>query len=152
MASRRVEVQGRARWPDSFEDARNEFGKPKGKCQEFSIGSVSARLRGGIILLRSARMVYGMDKETMRIEWVGQVVDGKFTLLQWLGGSQRGGTFLTELSGPQSQKAAIKLMPAGAIGAEGHVAAWGVTATLAHPHLARLFHTGRCEVNTAPVL
>jgi TonB family protein len=97
-------------------------------------------------------MVYGMDKETMRIEWVGQVVDGKFTLLQWLGGSQRGGTFLTELSGPQSQKAAIKLMPAGAIGAEGHVAAWGVTATLAHPHLARLFHTGRCEVNTAPVL
>lgn len=88
----------------------------------------------------------------MRREWVGKVIDGKFTLLQWLGGSECTGTFLTDLHGPQSQKAAIKLMPANAMSAEGHAAAWTVTKTLSHPHLTRLFATGRFEIDTIPVL
>jgi TonB family protein len=88
----------------------------------------------------------------MRADWIGQVIDGKFLLLQWLGGSELGGVFLTELEGPESQKAAIKLMRADAVGAEAHVNGWAVTAPLSHRHLMRLFHFGRCEIGAVPLL
>jgi TonB family protein len=78
-------------------------------------------------------------------DWTGRVIDGRFTLLKWLGGSDRSGVFLTELSGPGSQEAAIKLIPADPLDAEAHLAGWALTATLSHPHLMHLFHTGHCQ-------
>jgi TonB family protein len=92
-----------------------------------------------------------MNTATIRADWVGRVIDERFTLLQWLGGSERGGVFLTELEGPGSQKDAIKLIPADA-GAEARIAGWALTATLSHPHLMRLLHTGRCQIDTVPLL
>ena len=92
-----------------------------------------------------------MNIEAKRSEWVGREVDGRFTLLQWLGGSEQGTVFLTELRGPGSQKAAIKLIPADAIGAEAHVAVWATTSALSHPHLMHLLHTGRCEMESVPL-
>jgi TonB family protein len=93
-----------------------------------------------------------MNTAAIRTDWIGRVIDGRFTLLQWLGGSESGGVFLTELLGHLSQKAAIKLIPADAADAEVHIAGWAVTTTLSHPHLMRLFHTGRCQIDTTELL
>ena len=43
-------------------------------------------------------------------QWEGQVVNGKFHLGPYLGGSDYSAVFLTELSEPGLQKAAIKLI------------------------------------------
>src|SRR5713226_9453226 len=93
-----------------------------------------------------------MNTAATRDDWVGRVIDGRFTLLQWLGGSAWGDVFLTELPGHPAQKAAIKLIPADATDAEAYIASWAATTNLSHPHLMRLFHTGRCQINTAPLL
>src|ERR1039458_2107905 len=93
-----------------------------------------------------------MNTAGVRSDWVGRVIDGRFTLLQWLGGSGRGDVFLTELQGHPLQKAAIKLIPADETDAEAHIASWAVTTTLSHPHLMLLFHTGQCEIDSAPLL
>ena len=85
-------------------------------------------------------------------EWVGRVVDGRFTLLQWIGSSEWGDVFLTELPENPSQKAAIKLVPADTADADAHIAGWAATTTLSHPNLVRLFHTGRCQINSARLL
>jgi TonB family protein len=93
-----------------------------------------------------------MNTSATRSDWVGRVIDGRFTLLKWLGGSASGDVFLTELRGPQPQKAAIKLIPADAADAEAYLATWVATTTLSHPHLMRLFHTGRCQINATRLL
>jgi hypothetical protein len=93
-----------------------------------------------------------MTTAAIRSDWVGRIIDGRFTLLQWLGGSEWSGVYLTELQGPRSQKAAIKLIPADAGDAEAYIAGWAVTTTLSHPHLMRLFHTGRCQIDTTGLL
>jgi len=93
-----------------------------------------------------------MTTAAIRSDWVGRIIDGRFTLLQWLGGSEWSGVYLTELQGPRSQKAAIQLIPADAGDAEAYIAGWAVTTTLSHPHLMRLFHTGRCQIDSAGLL
>jgi TonB family protein len=85
-------------------------------------------------------------------DWVGRVVDGKFTLRRWLGGSGRNSVFLAELPDGTSQKAAIKLIPADALSADAYIAGWPATGRLSHPHLMRLFQTGRCEINGAQLI
>ena len=44
--------------------------------------------------------------------WEGRVIEGKFPLRKWIGGSGHSGVFLTERGAQVSQKAAIKLIPA----------------------------------------
>src|SRR6476660_4647922 len=90
-----------------------------------------------------------MDTVTIRRDWVGRVVDG-FTLMQWLGGSERGSVFLTELPGDQPQKATIKLIPADGAAAEARIAAWSATAALSHPHLMHIYNTGRSQIEDIP--
>ena len=92
-----------------------------------------------------------MNIATNRRDWVGRVVDGRFTLLQWVGGSGWSGVFLTELPERESEKAAIKLIPADA-DAEARIDGWALTATLSHPHLMRMLHAGRCQIDTVPLL
>ena len=84
--------------------------------------------------------------------WVGRVVDGKFPLQQWLGGSELSAVFLTERSGNGSQKAAIKLIPAeffsdGNLDENGQLARWSDSAKLSHPHLIQLFEHGRSKID-----
>jgi serine/threonine-protein kinase len=97
-------------------------------------------------------MVSAMITAAIRSDWIGRVVDGRFTLLQWLGGSECSGVFLTELQGPSSRKAAIKLIPANAGDAETYFAVWAATKTLSHPHLMSLLHIGRCQIDTADLV
>ncbi|HEY4962165.1 MAG TPA: TonB family protein [Terriglobales bacterium] len=70
-------------------------------------------------------------------QWEGRVVSGRFPLLRYLGGSEQGAVYLTEIDG---SKAAIKLIPADA---ELQVSRWELAAKLSHPHLLRILHTGR---------
>jgi TonB family protein len=93
-----------------------------------------------------------MNTAAIRSDWVGRVIDGRFTLLQWLGGSEGSGVFLTELLGDRTHKAAIKLIPAAALDPEAGLAGWAATATLSHPHLMHLFHAGRCQIDDDPLL
>jgi len=93
-----------------------------------------------------------MTTAPIRSDWVGRVIDGRFTLHQWLGGSPWSGVFLTDLEGPGSQYAALKLIAADAGEAELYLANWTATRSLSHPHLMRLFHAGRCEIDAVPLL
>jgi len=98
------------------------------------------------------RIVYIMNTIAVQSDWIGRVIDGRFTLRQWLGGSEVSGVFLTELQEHPSQKAAIKLIPADARGTEAQIARWAATTPLSHPHLMRLFHAGRCQIDGTPLL
>ena len=89
-------------------------------------------------------------------QWEGQVVNAAadgcdFHLRQYLGGSERSAVFLTEL-GPELQRAAIKLVPADPADAEAQLSRWQRIARLSHPHLLRLFQTGRCRIENTELL
>src|SRR5258706_5708146 len=80
-------------------------------------------------------------------QWEGQVVNGKFPLLRYLGGSEYSAVFLSELNqSGRPQGAAIKLTPAGGETDEVQLSRWRAAAALSHPHLISIFDEGRCEV------
>jgi TonB family protein len=82
----------------------------------------------------------------------GRVIDGRFALQRWLGGSAESGVYLTALEGEQPRRAAIKLVAADAPGAEIRLAGWTAAAHLDHPHLTRVFHAGRTVLDGAAVI
>ncbi len=92
-----------------------------------------------------------MNAAEIRGDWVGRVINGRFPLLQWLGGSTAAAVFLTELSGG-SQKAVIKLIPADAEDASTRITAWGAALALSHPNLMQVHAHGRCEIDSVPLL
>lgn len=84
-------------------------------------------------------------------EFVGSLIDGRFALLRWLGGTERSSVFLTELDGDPAQKAVIKIVPADAYEA-ARIAHWSAASTLSHPHLVRILHSGHCNVSGQDLL
>jgi len=76
----------------------------------------------------------------------GQVIDNKFRLRQYLGGTDDSAVFLTQLADPKSQRAAIKFIPAGP-NAELQLSLWRRVMQLAHPNLLRIFDIGRCRLS-----
>jgi TonB family protein len=86
-------------------------------------------------------------------QWEGQIVNGTFPLRQYLGGSEHSAVFLTErrVRG-ESQRAAIKLIPANPATAEIQLSRWEAAAKLSHPHLLRLFETGSCQLDKVVLL
>jgi len=76
-------------------------------------------------------------------EWEGQIVDVKFPLLAYLGGTAQSAVFLTELPAGEPRRAAIKLIPADDVTAAALLARWKAAAQLSHPNLLRLFEMGR---------
>jgi TonB family protein len=85
-------------------------------------------------------------------EWQHQTVEGKFPLLQELGGSGHSSVFLTDRGGGEPGQAAIKLIPAAGSGDDAQLARWAAAAKLDHPHLLRLFESGRCDMAGAKYL
>ena len=75
----------------------------------------------------------------------GQVIDNRFRLRQYLGGSDDSAVFLTQLAGPQTQKAAIKFIPAGPT-SDIQLSLWRRATELAHPNLMRILDIGRCRL------
>ena len=84
--------------------------------------------------------------------WKGQTIDGKFPLLEWLGGSAHSAVFRTELPGSSTQPAAIKLIRAERPDAAQQIACWRALVALSHPNLLRAFHAGHCQMSGAPWL
>src|SRR5712671_3373830 len=84
--------------------------------------------------------------------WEGQVIEGRFPLLRYLGGSDHSAAFLTERGAGASQKAVIKLIPSDPASAESQLRRWKQSAELAHPHLVRVFESGRWELEGTPLL
>ena len=98
-------------------------------------------------------MVLGIVKpdggRTMSDSWKeceGQVIDGEFTLLQHLGGSDHSVVFLTQRGKNRSEKAAIKFVQAEPAEAESQLSRWKQAAQISHPNLIRLFESGRCRL------
>jgi TonB family protein len=86
-------------------------------------------------------------------QWEGQVVNGKFPLLRYLGDSEHSAVFLTEFhKGERPLEAAIKLIPAPPDNGELQLSRWRLAAELTHPHLISLFDMGRCELGGVPLL
>jgi TonB family protein len=79
----------------------------------------------------------------------GRVIDARFSLLRWVGGTEEGSVYLTEFEGTH---AAIKLVPAASAGAEARLAGWTAAANLNHPHLTRVFHAGRAVLDADEVI
>ncbi len=92
-----------------------------------------------------------MDKAANRSAWVGRIIDGKYKLLQWLGGSSDRYAFLTEQPGEEAKKAAVILVPADAEDADDYTAGWALATRLSHPHLVHPFHTGLCDIDSEPL-
>jgi len=88
-----------------------------------------------------------METSVIDSHWVGQVVDGRFTLLEWLGGTERTGVFRTEIQeGSRTQPAAIKIIRVDAAEADARLAELAASLRLSHPHLMASYHCGRCEI------
>lgn len=82
----------------------------------------------------------------------GEVIDGKYELRQYLGGSERGPVFQTEFGNLRRQDAAIKLVRVRPGNAELQLSRWRMAANLSHPHLIRILDMGRCELDNATAL
>src|SRR5713101_2628914 len=84
-------------------------------------------------------------------QWEGQVVDARFLLRQYLGGSEHSAVFLTERGTPP-QKAAIKFIQVDEPDAELQLFRWKHANKLSHPHLLRTFGSGRCRLSNFELL
>src|SRR6266852_561716 len=92
-----------------------------------------------------------MENTALWKAWEGRVVDGKFPLRKWLGGSDHSAVFLTELGSQQGRKAAIKLV-AARVTDDKQLSRWRAAAQKSHPHLIHIFETGRCEFDGTTLL
>ena len=77
-------------------------------------------------------------------QWEGRVINGRFPLRLYLGGSEQSVVYLTEING---SKAAIKLIPSDATNAQVQLSRWKLASKLSHPHLVRILDTGRWRVD-----
>jgi eukaryotic-like serine/threonine-protein kinase len=93
-----------------------------------------------------------MNQEAIRKDWVGQVVGERFRLVEWVASAGRSGVFRCEVDGDAEHKAAIKLFPAEAAGAEACAAGWATAVELSHPHLIGTFFTGRDRIDETNIL
>lgn len=90
-----------------------------------------------------------MNAAVAQEHWQGQIIDGKFALLEWLGGSANSAVFRTELSGTTPQTAAIKLIRADSTNGAQQISRWKESAALSHSNLLRIFDSGYCQITGA---
>ena len=91
-----------------------------------------------------------MNSAVARDTWQGKVVNGRFPLLEWLGGSDRSTVFRTEIAGG---KAALKLIPVQNAGpVDEQIAQWKLISTLSHPHLLAIYDAGVCSLQGSQFL
>jgi TonB family protein len=85
-------------------------------------------------------------------EYEGRVVNKEFRLEDYLGGSEHAGVFLTQY-GPESRKAAVKLIPIGARDeAEAEISRLQSARELSHPHLLQILQAGRTNLDDRELL
>ncbi len=79
-------------------------------------------------------------------EWERRIVNGEYPLRRFLGRSNHSVVFLTDCKAQNLAQAAIKILPAHPALAESQLSHWRRAAALSHPHLIRLFDSGRCQL------
>ena len=94
---------------------------------------------GGIILGLMSQQQSNAIMATWQ-QWQGRVINGRFSLRHYLGGSEQSAVYRTEING---SRAAIKLIPVDAAYAQAQVSQWELARKLSHPHLVRILETGR---------
>jgi TonB family protein len=87
-----------------------------------------------------------MSKPDTWKSWEGRVIEGRYPLRQWLGGSDHSAVFLTEFAEQPAQRAAIKLIPVDEGSAASQLSRLQATKKLSHPHLIRTAECGLCRV------
>jgi TonB family protein len=75
----------------------------------------------------------------------GQIVDGRYPLIELLGSTQHSSVFRTECEDASNQQAALKLIPAPAAASSAQLTRWRLAARFGHPALLRIFDMGRYE-------
>lgn len=78
-------------------------------------------------------------------QYEGQVINNTFPLERYLGGSSESAVFLTQLAGPQSSKAVLKLIPEGA-SVDLQLSLWRRASKLTHPNFLQLYQGARCRL------
>jgi TonB family protein len=81
----------------------------------------------------------------------GQIVDGRYRLVLYLGGSDHSAVFLTELPNTR-ERAAIKLIGSDPAETDAQLARLRRAAKLSHPHLARILEIGQAQIGNAHVV
>src|SRR6516162_9847794 len=72
-------------------------------------------------------------------QWEGRVINGRFPLRRYLGGTKQSTVYLTEING---SKAAIKFVRSDAVGAQARASWWESAGKLSHPHLLQILDAG----------
>jgi TonB family protein len=78
-------------------------------------------------------------------QYEGQVINNTFPMQRYLGGSSESAVFLTQLAGPQSSKAVLKLIPEGA-SVDLQLSLWRRASKLTHPNFLQLYQGARCRL------
>jgi TonB family protein len=84
-------------------------------------------------------------------QWEGQVVNARYLLQRYLGGSEHSAVFLTTRGTPP-QKVAIKFIQVDEPDAQLQLSRWQHAAKLSHPHLLRTFDSSRCRLGDFDLL
>lgn len=82
-------------------------------------------------------------------QWTGSVVADDIPLLEYLGGSGTTAVFSTTFSG---QKAAVKLIAIEEAKLESRLERLHAAEKLGHPHLLKIFRSGRCQLDGKDLL
>ena len=85
-------------------------------------------------------------------QWIGQVVDHKYQLQQYLGTTDHSVVFLAEFHDPEPRRAAVKFISADFSGSEQQLNTWKETAKLSHPHLLCIYSAGLCKIDDMNLL
>ena len=85
--------------------------------------------------------------------WQGNVVEGKYPLLELIGTGPRGPVFRTQSPGPNgTQPAAIKLIPGEGKDAQAELSRLILSRAVSHPNLIKIFDAGQCEIRRQPTI
>ncbi len=84
--------------------------------------------------------------------WEGRIVDGRLPLRQWLGSSDHSSVYLTELAGPGSPKAVVKIFAADFFDAGRQPARWRALTQLNNASLLRVLDGGQSNIDGTPFL
>jgi TonB family protein len=84
--------------------------------------------------------------------WEGRMLDARLPLRQWLGTTDHSCVYLTEVAGPKSPKAVVKIFPADFFDQDRQLDRWRALAQLNFPYLLRVLDGGRSELDGTPFL
>jgi TonB family protein len=99
--------------------------------------------RGGVV----RRGDYAINPAEALTQLEERVVNGRFRLLRWLGGTKTSAVYLTAFDGNPPRMAALKLVAASDPDAEIRLAGWNAAAQLSHKNLMGVIDCGRCEID-----